>query len=56
MLLTQIAFFNASPAEAYQQLHYIAGDKYNGYKGEFYYTDRTGEPVDGFVFKLGIDF
>ncbi len=39
-----------------QQLHYIAGDKYNGYKGEFYYTDRTGEPVDGFVFKLGIDF
>ena len=39
-----------------QQLHLLTGDKWNGYKSEFYYTDRTGEPVDGFVFKFGIDF
>ena len=32
------------------------GTKYNNYKSEFYYTDRTGQNVDGFVFKVGIYF
>lgn len=39
-----------------QQLNIMSGDKWNGYKAEYYYTDRTGESVDGFVFKLGVDF
>ena len=39
-----------------QQINMTTGTKYNNYKSEFYYTDRTGQNVDGFVFKIGIDF
>lgn len=39
-----------------QELRLIPGTKYNGYSYQYYYTDRTGNSVDGFVFKLGFDF
>lgn len=39
-----------------KQLNMQIGTKYNNYKNEYYYTDRTGQNVDGFVFKLGVDF
>ena len=39
-----------------QELRLVPGSKYNGYSSEYYYKDRTGENVDGFVFKVGFDF
>jgi len=32
------------------------GNKYNGYKTTYYYTDRTGETFHGLIFKFGVDF
>lgn len=39
-----------------KQINMESGTKYNNYKSEFYYTDRPDQNVDGFVFKLGVDF
>ena len=39
-----------------EQLNMNIGNKYNGYKSEYYYKDRPDQNVDGFVFKLGVDF
>lgn len=39
-----------------EQFNMIAGTRYNNYKTEYYYTDRPNQSVDGFVFKVGVDF
>jgi hypothetical protein len=38
------------------QLELISGSKYNNYRMEYYYRDRPGEKLDGFVFRAGVDF
>ena len=39
-----------------QQINMTTPTRYNNYTSEYYYTDRTGQNVDGFVFKMGFDF
>lgn len=39
-----------------QQINMTTGSKYNNYQYDFYYTDRTGEDVSGFIIKVGVDF
>ncbi|MCR5246379.1 MAG: hypothetical protein K6E14_01150 [Paludibacteraceae bacterium] len=39
-----------------EEIHMITGTKHNNYKIEYYYTDRPDQSVDGFVFKVGVDF
>lgn len=39
-----------------KQINMTTGSKYNNYQYDFYYTDRTGEELSGFVFKVGVDF
>lgn len=39
-----------------QQLNISGGTKLSNYKTEYFYTDRPNENVDGFVFKVGVDF
>lgn len=38
-----------------EELNMTIGDKYNGYRTDYYYNDHK-ESTGGFIFKIGVDF